>query len=171
MRAETTAGRQFRILSRTFRAISVETRTIPGSPFRRESQRPPARRCRASVARFADAARENGSGRKSATPRLRRSGIRKSRPLRMTGKYVLSSLPDELRSAYAAAIVRSTVIAVTHRTSAINQLSSIGRGIDGVRPHTCRRRQRRSQISNNDSYPVYLLAVLSREQSERHQPP
>lgn len=54
-----------------------------------------------------------------------------------------------------------TVIAVTHHTSAINQLSSIGREIDGVKPHTCHLRQRRRQISNNDTYPVYLLEVLS----------
>lgn len=70
----------------------------------------------------------------------------------------LSSAPDD---ALLGSRRRCTVIVVTHHTSAINQLSSIGREIDGVKPHTCHSRQRRPQISNNDTYPVHLLEVLS----------
>lgn len=64
---------------------------------------------------------------------------------------------------------RCTVIVVTHHTSAINQLSSIGREIDGVKPHTCHSRQRRPQISNNDTYPVHLLEVLSTAERDRYE--
>jgi len=63
-------------------------------------------------------------------------------------------------------LARGIVIVVTHHTSAINQLSSIGREIDGVKPHTCHSQQRWSQISNNDIYPVHLLEVLSTAERE-----